>query len=187
VEYHLAGFLLISRKTSMGILRSFVYVIAAISVCSNAPAIAVAQTNVRAKATQRTSLPKFITSQKTTVEPSSQRRGASGKLIVTLVVEDTFHIYDPNPGDPFLTATKVTPLKVPGVAFGKPVWPAPVTIKDAKVHEGTVTISIPFQVKSSAKLGKTTFGATFYAQGCNASTCYPPASFTVSVPVSIKQ
>jgi len=171
----------------MGILRSFVYVIVASFVWSNAPGFAVAQTNVPAKATQRTSLPKFITSQKTTVEPYTLRSGVSGKLIITLAVEDTFHIYDPNPGDPYLTATKVTPLKVPGVAFGKPVWPAPVTIKGAKVHEGTVEICIPFTIKPSAKSGKATFGARFYAQGCNAATCYPPASFTVAVPVSIKQ
>ena len=143
--------------------------------------------NVRTdKENSRRTLPKFITSQKTTVEPSTPRRGASGKLIITLTVEDTFHIYDPNPGDPFLTATKVTPLKVPGVAFGKPVWPLPMTVKGAKVHEGTVVVTIPYTVKPSAKTGKAAFGATFYAQGCNATTCYPPARFTVTVPVSIK-
>ena len=162
------------------------YVFAAISVCSNAAGFAVAQTKVPATTAQRTSLPKFITSQKTSVEPSTLRSGASGKLIITLAVEDTFHIYDPNPGDPFLTATKVTPLKVPGVAFGKPVWPLPMTVKGAKVHEGTVVVTIPYTVKPSAKTGKAAFGATFYAQGCNATTCYPPATFTVTVPVSIK-
>ena len=139
------------------------------------------------KELSRHTLPKFITSQKTTVEPSILRRGASGKLVITLAVEDTFHIYDPNPGDPFLTATKVTPLKVPGVHFGKPTWPAPKTIKGAKVHEGSITITIPFTVKPAAQTGKTTFGAKFYAQGCNANTCYPPADFVVSMPVSIKQ
>ena len=138
------------------------------------------------KEVARLKLPKFITSQKTTVEPSTQRRGASGKLLISLAVEDTFHIYDPNPGDPFLTATKVTPIKVPGVVFGKPVWPLPITVKGAKVHEGTVVVTIPFTVKPSAKPGKAAFGAKFYAQGCNATTCYPPASFTVTVPVSIK-
>ena len=139
------------------------------------------------KELSRHTLPKFITSQKITVEPSTLRRGASGKLVITLAIEDTFHIYDPNPGDPYLTATKLTPLKVPGVAFGKPVWPAPVTIKGAKVHEGSVEICIPFTIKPSAKSGKATFGARFYAQGCNAATCYPPATFNVAVPVSIKQ
>lgn len=143
--------------------------------------------NVRTdKELSHRTLPKFITAQKTTVEPSTPRRGAAGKLIITLTVEDTFHIYDPNPGDPFLTATKVTPLKVPGVAFGKPVWPLPMTVKGAKVHEGTVVVTIPYTVKPSAKTGKAAFGATFYAQGCNATTCYPPARFTVTVPVSIK-
>jgi hypothetical protein len=143
--------------------------------------------NVRTdKELSRRTLPKFITSQKVTVEPSTLRRGASGKLVITLAVEDTFHIYDPNPGDPFLTATKVTPIKVPGVVFGKPIWPAAVTIKGAKVHEGTVVVTIPFTVKPSAKPGKARFGAIFYAQGCNATTCYPPTNFTVTVPVSIK-
>lgn len=152
-------------------------------VCGAAPV----QTVRTDKELSRRTLPKFITSQKTTIEPSTLRRGASGKLIITLVVEDTFHIYDPNPGDPFLTATKVTPLKVPGVMFGKPSWPAPKTIKGAKVHEGTITITIPFTVKPAATIGKTAFGAKFYAQGCNANTCYPPADFVVSMPVSIKQ
>lgn len=131
-------------------------------------------------------LPKFITSQKTAVDPTTVRRGASGNLVITLFVEDTFHIYDPNPGDPYLTATKVTPLKVPGVVFGTPIWPPPKVIKGAKVHEGTVRITIPFTVKPSATIGKTAFGAKFYAQGCNANTCYPPADFLVSKPVSIK-
>lgn len=138
------------------------------------------------KEVSRLKLPKFITTQKTMVIPSILRRGASGKLVITLAVEDTFHIYDPNPGDPFLTETKVTPIKIPGVVFGKPIWPAAVTIKGAKVHEGTVVVTIPFTIKPSAKPGKATFGAVFYAQGCNASTCYPPAKFTVTVPVSIK-
>ena len=151
-------------------------------VCGAAPA----QTVRTDKEVSRLKLPKFITSQKTTVEPSTLRRGASGKLVINLAVEDTFHIYDPNPGDPFLTATKVTPIKVPGVVFGKPVWPLPITVKGAKVHEGTVVVTIPFTVKPSAKPGKAAFGAKFYAQGCNATTCYPPASFTVTVPVSIK-
>ena len=152
-------------------------------ICASASA----QTVRTDKELSRQTLPKFITSQKTTVEPSTLRRGASGKVIITLVVEDTFHIYDPNPGDPFLTATKVTPLKVPGVMFGKPIWPAPKVIKGAKVHEGTVSITIPFTVKPSAAIGKTAFGAKFYAQGCNADTCYPPADFVVSLPISIKQ
>ena len=152
-------------------------------VCGAAPA----QTVRTDKELSRRTLPKFITAQKTTVEPSPLRRGASGKLVITLAIEDTFHIYDPNPGDPFLTATKVTPLKVPGVMFGKPSWPAPQTIKGAKVHEGSVTITIPFTVKAAATIGKTAFGAKFYAQGCNANTCYPPADFVVVMPISIKQ
>ncbi|MFM7187513.1 MAG: protein-disulfide reductase DsbD domain-containing protein [Armatimonadota bacterium] len=147
---------------------------------------ATAQHRQSDKELARFKLPKFITSQKITVEPSALRRGAAGKLAITLGVEDTFHIYDPNPGDPFLTATKVTPLKVQGVVFGKPVWPVPIEVKGAKVHEGSVTITIPFTVKPAAKIGKEVFGAKFYAQGCNANTCYPPAEFVVNKPVSIK-
>jgi hypothetical protein len=146
-----------------------------------------AQNVSSSKPTVKALLPKFITAQKTTIEPASLRRGSSGKLIITLTVEDTFHIYDPNPGDPFLTATKVMPLKVPGIAFGKPVWPQPITVKGAKVHEGAVMIAIPFTIKASAKPGKANFGAQFYAQGCNDKTCYPPASFTITMPASIEK
>ena len=154
-----------------------------LQICGSAPA----QTVRTDKELSRLTLPKFITSQKMTVEPSPLRRGASGKLVITLAIEDTFHIYDPNPGDPFLTATKVTPLKVRGVVFGKQTWPTPKIIKGARVHEGSVTITIPFTVKPAATIGKTAFGAKFYAQGCNANTCYPPADFVVSMPVPIKQ
>ena len=170
----------------MDLLKPSVCLIAACIAFTCIAGSVAAQNPAPVKPFQRTALPKFITTQKTTVEPSTPRRGASGKLVITLAVEDTFHIYDPNPGDPFLTATKVTPIKVPGVVFGKPIWPAAITIKGAKVHEGTVVVTIPFTIKPSAKPGKATFGATFYAQGCNASTCYPPAKFTVTVPVSIK-
>ena len=170
----------------MDLLRPSVCVIAASIAFTYIAGSVAAQNPAPVKPSQRTALPKFITTQKTMVEPSTPRRGASGKLLINLAVEDTFHIYDPNPGDPFLTATKVTPIKVPGVVFGKPVWPLPITVKGAKVHEGTVVVTIPFTVKPSAKPGKTAFGAKFYAQGCNATTCYPPASFTVTVPVSIK-
>lgn len=152
-------------------------------VCGAAPA----QTVRSDKELSRRTLPKFITSQSIALEPAPVRRGASGKLVITLGVENTFHIYDPNPGDPFLTATKVTPLKVQGVVFGKPVWPVPIMVKGAKVHEGNVTITIPYTVKPAAKLGKAVFGAKFYAQGCNASTCYPPAEFALNVSVTIKQ
>ena len=130
-------------------------------------------------------LPGFITRQRVRVTPTSVKVGLSGTLVISLTVKKSFHIYDPSPGDPFLTATRVIPLAVPGVTFGKPVWPVPTMVKGGKVHEGTVDIAIPFTVKKGAKPGIAWFGASFYAQGCNATTCFPPEHFVVRVRKSL--
>ena len=144
-----------------------------------ASAFCTQNTNRKPEISQR--LPGFITQQVVRVTPTSVKAGISGTLVISLTIKKSFHIYDPSPGDPFLTATRVIPLAVSGVAFGKPLWPVPTMVKGGKVHEGTVDITIPFTVKMGAKPGIAWFGASFYAQGCNSTTCFPPENFIVKV------
>lgn len=127
------------------------------------------------------------------VQPGTVAPGGKAMLTITLNVEPGFHINANAPGDENLIPLAVTmnaPAKKAGVTLGKPLYPKPMTMPspmgsgEAFVHEGKVTITVPVTVAKTAK-GKTTLTGKLRLQGCNETTCYPPKTFAVSVPLVI--
>jgi DsbC/DsbD-like thiol-disulfide interchange protein len=127
------------------------------------------------------------------VRPAMVAPGGKATLTITLNVEPGFHINANDPGDENLIPLALTlnaPGKKAGVSLGKPVYPTPTTMPspmgsgEARVHEGKVTITVPVTAAKTAK-GKTTLTGKLRLQGCNETTCYPPKTFTVSVPLVI--
>ena len=125
-------------------------------------------------------------------QPAGVVRGGKGVLAITVAVAPQFHINAHKPNDPDLIPTTFTANKTAGVTFGAPRFPAARTIKVSyekqpmMVYQGRSTILVPFTVAKTARPGRLVVGGTLGYQGCNATSCYPPATAPVSAPVTVK-
>lgn len=117
-------------------------------------------------------------------------RGGKGAIAITLTIKPGYHINAADPGNPDLIPATVTGQAEPGIAFGKPVFPAAKTItadgKPIRVYTGKAVLTLPFTVAPSARPGKHTLAATVGYQSCNATLCLPPADAPVHVVVTVK-
>lgn len=126
------------------------------------------------------------------VSPKTIARGGRGVLTLTLTVAPHFHINAVKPNDPALIPTEFKVSAPAGVKFGPALFPAARTIKASYspkpmlVYMGRTTISIPFTVSKTSKPGRTTVGGTLGYQGCNETSCFPPASVPVRAVVIVK-
>lgn len=124
--------------------------------------------------------------------PASVAPGGKGVLLVTVSVGPQYHINAHRPNDPAYIATVFTGQPVPGITFAPPRYPAPRAMKlsyatkPLLVYTGKAVISVPFTVARSAKPGKTALAGAVSFQGCDAKSCYPPASTRVRAAVTIK-
>lgn len=124
--------------------------------------------------------------------PATVARGGKGVLLVTVVVSPHFHINAHKPNDPDLIPTAFMGTGAAGIALGAAKYPAPKTIKVSyeklpmTVYQGRAVIAVPFTVANAAKPGRVTLLGTLGYQGCNETSCYPPASVPVSAVVTVK-
>jgi len=124
--------------------------------------------------------------------PSAVAPGGKGVLRVIVNIGPQYHINAHLPNDPAYIATVFTGQKSPGITLGTAKYPAPRAMKlsyAAKpllVYTGKTVISIPFTVAKTAKRGKTGLAGSVSFQGCDARSCYPPASAQVRAAVLVK-
>lgn len=128
---------------------------------------------------------KSVAKSSAVVTPAQVAPGGKATLVLTLQMKPRWHLYDPNPGDKFLTPTTFAPASAAGVGYGKPAFPAPITFNKARVHEGTVVIKIPLTVAKTAKPGAIAVGGGLHFQACNDSSCLPPATLNLSAPLKV--
>ncbi len=125
-------------------------------------------------------------------KPTTVAPGGKGVMLVTVAVGPQYHINAHTPNDPAYIATVFAGQKTPGITFGQAVYPAPKAMKlsyAAKpllVYTGKVAITVPFTVAKTAKPGKAALAGALSFQGCDAKSCYPPASAQVRAAVTIK-
>lgn len=126
------------------------------------------------------------------VSPKVIARGGRGVLTLTVNVAPRFHINAVKPNDPALIPTAFKAAAPAGVTFGSALFPVARTIKASYsskpmlVYIGRTTISIPFTVSKTAKPGHAAVGGTLGYQGCNETSCFPPASVPVRAVVTVK-
>ncbi len=126
------------------------------------------------------------------VRPATVSRGGKGLLLVMVSVGPQFHINAHQPNDPAYIATIFTHDPSGSITYGSPSYPHPKAMKlsyAAKpllVYTGKVVIAVPFTVTKSARPGKTALAGAISFQGCDAKSCYPPASTQVSAVVTVK-
>lgn len=127
-----------------------------------------------------------------TARPASVAPGGKGVLLVTVAVGPQYHINAHAPNDPAYIATVFAGQKMPGITFGPAVYPAPKAMKlsyapkPLLVYTGHVVVSVPFTVAKTAKPGKAALMGALSFQGCDAKSCYPPASAQVRAAVTIR-
>lgn len=125
-------------------------------------------------------------------KPAVVAPGGRGVLVVTVAVGSKYHINAHAPNDPAYIATVFAGQKTPGITFGQAVYPAPKAMKlsyapkPLLVYTGRAVIAVPFTVAKTAKPGKTALAGALAFQGCDAKSCYPPASAQVRAAVTVK-
>ncbi len=118
------------------------------------------------------------------------RRGTRFRVEIRFEMPAPYHIYGPKEalGEP----TQVEALPVPGLAFGDPEFPAPLTKEIAALggavtlYDKAVTVSIPAVAAADAAPGPRTVGVKVSYGACTDETCLPPvkgrtATATVAV------
>lgn len=137
------------------------------------------------------SSPKIATAS-AVIQPATLKPGGKGVFVVTLAVKPKYHVNAVKPNDPAYIPTAFTPQPIPGLVFGPARFPAARSLKvgySAKpllVYTGSVRIAVPFTVTQAAKLGVKTLAGSVSFQGCDAKSCYPPASASVKARLTIK-
>ena len=123
-----------------------------------------------------------------TVSPAAIKAGGKGTLTVRLKIASGFHVNAVKPLASYLVPTQITVGGLPGVVFGNPVYPVPVTIQEGTdkvvAYQGTTVVKIPFTVKAGAKSGKV-LGTVDY-QACTTASCFPPTTAKFSTSVTVK-
>ena len=128
----------------------------------------------------------------TTVKPAVVKPGGTGVVTLTLVVSPGYHINAPKPSDPDLIPTAFQGTAPAGVTFGTPRFPAPKSIsvsyekQPMLVYTGRTIIQVPFTIAKRVKPGPLSLAGLLNYQGCNSTSCFPPASAVVKAQVSVK-
>lgn len=124
--------------------------------------------------------------------PLAVARGGRGVLLVTVSVGPRFHINAHRPNDPAYIATVFSGRPTPGVTFGPALYPTPRAMKlsyapkPLLVYTGKSVIAVPFTVSKTARPGRLPLTGALSFQGCDARSCFPPASAPVRAVVTIR-
>ena len=137
---------------------------------------------------------------KVTVAPVSISPGSSAEAVVALSISPGFHI-NANPATfPYLIATELKAIPEPDnpIATETPVYPSPVKKKfvfadqPLAVYEGDAIIRLPLHFASAGKSYAVSSGArlsqpiTLTVQACDEEKCYPPATLSSTISVTVK-
>ncbi|MGH9520258.1 MAG: protein-disulfide reductase DsbD domain-containing protein [Terriglobales bacterium] len=121
-------------------------------------------------------------------KPVSAPAHATATTMVTIKIDQGFHIQSNHPKLDYLIPTSLALTPAGGVALTAVKWPAAAEYKFSfspdplAVFEGT--LQVPVTLKTGAA-GSYTLHGTFHYQACNEQLCRPPVSepFTLQVRV----
>lgn len=136
--------------------------------------------------------PSKVATAHAVAQPAAVARGGKGIFTVTLAVKPQYHVNANKPNDPAYIATVFTPKPMPGITFGAVHYPAPNLVKVSYspkpllVYTGRVTMIVPFTVSKTAKTGAAKLMGSASFQGCDAKSCYPPATADVQAVVTVR-
>ncbi|MCS6953370.1 MAG: protein-disulfide reductase DsbD family protein [Bryobacterales bacterium] len=125
--------------------------------------------------------------------PSEVRasRGGAAQVVIGLEVLEGYHVNSHTPADPYLIPLRLT--WKPGPA--EPVeilYPEPklekfaFAAKPVSVFTGKFAITTRFRIPATAPLGPAALSGRLRYQACTDSTCLPPRTAEVRVPLNIQ-
>jgi len=173
------------------LIASFVFMLA-LSACSppaaGPTAPGASPTSTPAKPTQVTSL-NFV---KASAAQAQVAAGGSGEAIVTVAVQNGYHVNANPPSDAYLKATELIVQPADGLSVGFIKYPTAVSKKFSfsekklAVYEGEVPIKVLLKAGAAAPKGSHKVAAKLNVQACDDQLCYPPGTLEVTIPVEIK-
>lgn len=121
-------------------------------------------------------------------------RGGDFRAAVVLDMDAGYHVNANPPSLDFQIPTVVAPAPAPGITWGRVTYPAgePFTAewaegKPVRVYGGRTVIFIEGRTATDAPPGPAALSVALSYQGCDAATCYQPATRTLRATVEIAE
>ncbi len=155
--------------------------VVALSACKTAAPESVAKKTVSS-----------VTVVRAEARPVEISAGGTSEAVVTLTIDDGFHVNANPPTFPYLKATELVIAPSNGISGGKVTYPSPLQKKfefaeeALAVYEGRVELKTPLKAEASASKGQHSVPAKVNIQACDQTVCYPPGTIDLSIPVVIK-
>lgn len=117
--------------------------------------------------------------------------GGETTVLVTLDIDDGWHLYAKNSDVEFLIPTTVSVSSETPITVGEMVAPKsqtrtdPILKQPINTFSGKVSFKIPILIGKTAKPGATTFKVTVKSQACDESRCLKPETTTFDLSVKI--
>jgi thiol:disulfide interchange protein DsbD len=132
--------------------------------------------------------PNFL--KATVAAPKSVIPGKAFTVTITLNVSSPYHIQGNPPGKDYI-ATAVSVAAPKGFTADKAVYPkaSEMTFSGEKipVFTGKLFITVQVTADRSVKPGSVTLPVTVSYQGCNDTSCFPPAKVTSETRVTVRK
>jgi hypothetical protein len=125
------------------------------------------------------------------VEPARLTAGGQGTLKVTLKIVEGGHANSNITADPNLVATSFTPKPAAGIAWGRPRYPEPQSVREwysadpLSVFVDGAVIVVPFTVDAGAA-GAIALNGLLTIQVCDHDQCYPAARVPVTAQLQVQ-
>lgn len=119
------------------------------------------------------------------------KRGDALPVKITVQVQSGLHLQSNAPKDPSLIPLRLT-VDNPNWSFAELIFPQPKLEKYSfqeeplSVFDGTFVIQAKVKASASAPAGFGVLPVKLRYQACSATTCYPPKTLDVRVPVDLK-
>jgi len=130
-------------------------------------------------------LPGFLTEAKA-VAPKSVKKGKEFSVPVTFTVKPGYHVYAPKPGDENAIPTTIELEDGSVYKISSIKWPD--AHKDAMgvmIMSGKVDVSV-LLIAPATKAAKSVLKLKLRSQGCDDSSCLPPATVSLLSVIEVK-
>ncbi len=135
--------------------------------------------------TSAQALPGFLTEAKATA-PKSVKKGKEFTVPVTFTVKSGYHVYAPKPGDENAIPTTIELEDGSAYKIASIKWPD--AHKDPMgvfIMSGKVDVTVQL-VAPAAKASKSVLKLKLRSQGCDDSSCLPPATVSLLSVIEVK-
>jgi hypothetical protein len=118
--------------------------------------------------------------------------GGSADAIVTLKIQNGYHVNANPPTFPYLRPTALVVQTGDGVSVGFITYPTAVSKQFSfeksplAVYEGSAAIKVTLKAKAEAAKGPRALPAELSIQACDDKVCYPPGTLPLSLPITVK-